>query len=64
LTHQNQTRPELSTLRFNCIAAGSRIDNNAAGRELKMSVLVKRRQEYDSLFANINKDILSLHVTG
>ena len=64
LTHQKQARPKLSTLRFNCFAVGSWIDNNTAGRVLKLSVPLKRRQWYDSLFANINNAKLPLSLTG
>ena len=64
LTHQKQAQPKLSTLRFNCFAVGSWIDKNAAGRVLKLSVPLKRRQWYDSLFANINNATLPLSLTG
>src|SRR6266498_453140 len=64
LTHQKQAQPKLSTLRFNCFAVGSWIDNNAAGMLLKLSVPLKRRQWYDSLFANINNAKLPLSLTG
>lgn len=64
LTHQKQAQPKLSTLRFNCFAVGSWIDINKNGRVLKMSVPLKRRQWYDSLFAKINDTILPLSLTG
>lgn len=64
LTHQKQAQPKLSTLRFNCFAVGSWIDINKNGRVLKLSVPLKRRQWYDSLFAKINEAILPLSLTG
>jgi hypothetical protein len=64
LTHQKQAQPKLSTLRFNCFALGSWIDKDAAGRVLKLSVPLKRRQWYDSLFANIQNSLLPLSLTG
>jgi hypothetical protein len=60
LTHRNQPQPKLSTLRFNCFAVGSWVQN----KELIMSVPLKRRQWYDSLFSNVNFDKLPLSLTG
>jgi Transposase DDE domain group 1 len=60
LTHRNQPQPKLSTLRFNCFAVGSWMHN----KDLIMSVPLKRRQWYDSLFANVNFDKLPLSLTG
>jgi hypothetical protein len=60
LTHQKQVQPTLSTLRFNCFAVGSWIEN----RVLKMSVPLKRRQWYDSLFSFIENTKLPLSLTG
>jgi hypothetical protein len=64
LTHQKQAQPKLSTLRFNCFAVGSWIDTNKNGKVLKLSVPLKRRQWYDSLFAKINEARLPLSLTG
>ena len=58
--HRNQAQPKLSTLRFNCFAVGNWIQI----KELIMSVLLKRRQWYDSLFSNVNFDKLPLSLTG
>lgn len=60
LTHQKQAQPTLSTLRFNCFAVGSWIENKV----LKMSVPLKRRQWYDSLFSFIENTKLPLSLTG
>jgi hypothetical protein len=60
LTLQKQPHPRLSTLRFNCFAVGSWIENST----LKMSVPLKRRQWYDSLFAFIENAKLPLSLTG
>ncbi len=60
LTHKNQPQPRLSTLRFNCFAVGSWIEN----MELIMSVPLKRRQWYDGLFSNINSAKLPFSLTG
>jgi DNA-directed RNA polymerase subunit N (RpoN/RPB10) len=64
LTHQKQAQPKLSTLRFNCFAVGSWIAKRADTLVLKMAVPLKRRQWYDSLFANIEKTSLPLSLTG
>jgi hypothetical protein len=64
LTHQKQPQPELSTLRVNCFAVGSWIENDTVGRVLKLSVPLKRRQWYDSLFANIKNTSLPLSLSG
>jgi hypothetical protein len=64
LTHQKQAQPTLSTLKFNCFAVGSWIDKKAEKRVLKMSVPLKRRQWYDSLFAALQKATLPLSLTG
>jgi hypothetical protein len=64
LTHQNQPQPKLSTLRFNCFAVGSWIQDEAKKRILHMSVPLKRRQWYDSLFANVQNIKLPLSLTG
>ncbi len=60
LTLQKQPCPTLSTLRFNCFAVGSWIENGI----LKMSVPLKRRQWYDSLFTFIECKKLPLSLTG
>ena len=59
LTLQKQPSPTLATLRFNCFAVGSWIENNV----LKMSVPLKRRQWYDSLFSFIETTKLPLSLT-
>ena len=64
LTHQKQPRPRLSTLRFNCFAVGSWVKGEGEKRTLKMAVPLKRRQWYDSLFANIQNSQLPLSLTG
>jgi len=64
LTHQKQAQPKLSTLRFNCFAVGSWIEINDKNKILKLSVPLKRRQWYDSLFANIKNTSLPLSLTG
>lgn len=64
LTHQKQAQPKLSTLRFNCFAVGSWIDKQLETMVLKMSVPLKRRQWYDSLFVNIQNTQLPLSLTG
>lgn len=64
LTHQKQAQPKLSNLRFNCFAVGSWIQNKGQKLVLKMSVPLKRRQWYDSLFSNINNTKLPLSLTG
>ena len=60
LTLQKQPYPRLSTLRFNCFAVGSWVDDNV----LKMSVPLKRRQWYESLFSFIENTKLPLSLTG
>lgn len=50
ITHQKQPQPKLSTLRFNCFAVGSWVEQEAQKGVLKMSVPFKRRQGYDGLF--------------
>ena len=60
LTLQKQPCPTLSTLRFNCFAVGAWIENGI----LKMAVLLKRRQWYDSLFSFIENTKLPLSLTG
>ena len=60
LSHQKQTQPTLSTLRFNCFAVGSWIENNV----LQMSVPIKRRQWYDGLFSCVENVKLPLSLTG
>lgn len=64
LTSQTQPSPKLSTLRFNCFAVGSWIENNGQGLVLKMSIPMKRRQWFDSLFSYIEKSKLPLSLTG
>ena len=64
LTSQTQPTPRLSTLRFNCFAVGSWIDNDNNIRTLKMSVPLKRRQWYDSLFSFIESTKLPLSLTA
>jgi hypothetical protein len=60
LSLQKQPHPRLSTLRFNCFAVGSWIENST----LKMSVPLKRRQWFDSLFAFIENAKLPLSLTS
>jgi Transposase DDE domain group 1 len=60
LTLQKQPSPTLATLRFNCFAVGSWIENKV----LKMSVPLKRRQWYDSLFSFIENTKLPLSLSG
>jgi hypothetical protein len=60
LTLQKQPCPTLATLRFNCFAVGSWVKNKV----LKMSVPLKRRQWYDSLFAFIENTKLPISLTG
>jgi DNA-directed RNA polymerase subunit N (RpoN/RPB10) len=60
VTLQKQPQPALATLRFNCFAVGSWIEGNV----LKMSVPLKRRQWYDSLFSFIENSKLPLSLTG
>jgi hypothetical protein len=60
ITLQKQPQPALATLRFNCFAVGSWIEGNV----LKMSVPLKRRQWYDSLFSYIQNSKLPLSLTG
>ena len=64
LTLQPQPQPKLSTLRFNCFAVGSWIENNGQNKILKMSVPLKRRQCYDNLFSFIQNVKLPLSLTG
>lgn len=64
LTHQKQPQPKLSTLRFNCFAVGSWINSDDNSRVLKLSVPLKRRQWYDSLFSYLNNTKLPLSLTG
>jgi Transposase DDE domain group 1 len=64
LTHQKQPQPKLQTLRFNCFAVGSWIKKEGEKLTLKMSVPLKRRQWYDSLFANIRNSTLPFSLTG
>lgn len=60
LTLQKSPSPTLATLRFNCFAVGSWIENGV----LQMSVPLKRRQWYDSLFAYIENETMPLSLTG
>ncbi|MEO6732282.1 MAG: transposase [Ferruginibacter sp.] len=60
VTLQKQPSPTLATLRFNCFAVASWIQGDA----LKMSVPLKRRQWYDSLFSFIENSSLPLSLTG
>ena len=60
VTLQKQPSPTLATLRFNCFAVGCWIENKV----LKMSVPLKRRQWYDSLFSFIENTNLPLSLTG
>jgi Transposase DDE domain group 1 len=64
LTHQKQAQPKLSTLRFNCFALGSWIAKEGATLILKLSVPLKRRQWYNSLFSNIQNTSLPISLTG
>ena len=59
LTQQKQPSPTLATLRFNCFAVGSWVED----RVLKMSVPLKRRKWYDSLFSYIENTKLPLSLT-
>lgn len=63
ITLQTQPTPRLSTLRFNCFAVGSWIDKSNGERTLNMSVPLKRRQWYDSLFSFIETTKLPLSLT-
>jgi Transposase DDE domain group 1 len=60
LSLQKQPSPTLATLRFNCFAVGSWMENGI----LKMSVPLQRRQWYDSLFSFIENTALPLSLTG
>ena len=60
LTLQTQPTPRLSTLKFNCFAVGSWIGKTTDRTVLKMSVPLKRRQWYDSLFSFIENAQLPL----
>lgn len=60
LTLQKSPSPTLATLRFNCFAVGSWIEKGV----LKMSVPLKRRKWYDSLFAFIENQNMPLSLTG
>jgi hypothetical protein len=60
LTLQKQPQPTLATLRFNCFAVGSWIENGV----LKMSAPLKRRQWYESLFTFIENAEMPLSLTG
>jgi hypothetical protein len=64
LTSQTQPSPKLSTLRFNCFAVGSWIEKQGDSFKLKMSVPLKRRKWYDSLFSYIESQTLPLSLTG
>ena len=64
LTSQTQPSPKLSTLRFNCFAVGSWIENSNNLKTIKMSVPLKRRGWYDSLFSYIKYSKLPLSLTG
>lgn len=64
LTSQNQPSPKLSTLRFNCFAVGSWIENEGQRQVLKLSAPLKRRQWYDGLFSLIENTKLPLSLTG
>lgn len=60
LTLQKKPQPTLATLRFNCFAVGTWIENGV----LKMSVPLKRRQWYESLFSFIENAELPLSLSG
>lgn len=64
LTHQTQPSPKLQTLRFNCFAIGTWIDKEGPITKLKLSVPLKRRQWYDSLFTYLENEKLPLSLTG
>jgi hypothetical protein len=64
ITHRKQPQPKLSTLRFNCFAVGSWLEEEAQKWVLQMSVPLKRRQWYDGLFSNIKNINLPLSLTG
>jgi hypothetical protein len=60
VTHQNQARPRLPTLRFNCFAVGSWIVKKGNATVLKLSVPLKRRQWYDGLFDKIRNTVFPI----
>lgn len=60
LTLQKEPQPKLSTLRFNCFAVGSWIENSV----LKMAVPLKRRKWYDSLFSFVENANLPFSLSG
>lgn len=64
LTHQTQPSPKLQTLRFNCFAVGTWIEDKSGIKTLKLSIPLKRRQWYDSLFAYIENGKLPLSLNG
>jgi hypothetical protein len=47
---QKHPCPTLAILQFNCFGVGSWVQGNV----LKMSVMLKRRHRYDSLFSNLS----------
>lgn len=57
---QTHVHQRLSTLRFHCFAVGSWIVTKGRQRVLKMSVPLKRRQWFDGLFAEIQRNQLPL----
>lgn len=64
LTHQRHPSPKLQTLRFNCFAVGTWIEKENGTNILKLSIPLKRRQWYDSLFAYLEKEKLPLSLSG
>lgn len=63
LTSQTRPSPKVSTLRFNCFAIGSWIEQRGTIKYLKMAVPIKRRKCYDSLFAYIDNTKLPISLT-
>jgi len=64
LTSQTQPSPKLSTLRFNCFAVGSWVDEDTQNRTLKMSIPLKRRKWFDGLFSLLKITKLPLSLSG
>jgi hypothetical protein len=64
LTAQTRPQPKLPTLRFNCFAVGSWIEQTGKITKLKMSVPLKRRQWYQGLFAKIDLASMPFSLTG
>jgi hypothetical protein len=64
LTLQTRPQPKLSTLRFNCFAIGSWMENTQQVKTLKLSVPLKRRQWYEGLFTLVRNAALPFSLTG